>query len=95
MVSYRIKKMLTLFGVIEWKRPYYQCQVEEEKEEADQKEQEDLCSHGRCPDDEIWGINGTRTTPGVQRHVGYLCATLTFEEAAETFRRFLPLGMSA
>jgi Uncharacterised protein family (UPF0236) len=27
--------------------------------------------------------------------VSYLCATLTFEEAAETFRRFLPLKMSA
>jgi hypothetical protein len=95
LVGYRTKKMLTLFGVIEWKRPYYQCQVEEEKEEGDEKESEKLCSHGRCPDDEIWGVDGTRTTPGVQRHIGYLCATLTFEEAAETFRRFLPLGMSA
>ena len=94
-VGYRTKKMLTLFGEIEWKRPYYQCQVKEEKEEGDEKEREEFCSHGRCPDDEVWGVEGTRTTPGVQRHVGYLCATLTFEEAAETFRRFLPLGMSA
>src|ERR1700740_556725 len=26
LVGYRTKKMLTLFGEIEWKRPYYQCQ---------------------------------------------------------------------
>jgi hypothetical protein len=44
--------------------------------------------------DEVWGVEGTRTTPGVQRYVSYLCATLTFEDAAETFRRFIPLGMS-
>jgi hypothetical protein len=95
LVGYRTKKMLTLFGEIEWKRPYYQCPVKEEKEEGNEKDWEEFCTHGRCPDDEAWGVDGTRTTPGVQRHVSYLCATLTFEEAAETFRRFLPLGMSA
>src|SRR5438128_9885702 len=45
--------------------------------------------------DEIWGGEGKRTTLGVQRQVSYLCAMLTFEDAAETFRRMLPLGMSA
>jgi hypothetical protein len=31
----------------------------------------------------------------VQECLSYLCARLTFEEAAETFSRFLPLSMSA
>src|SRR6266699_5948048 len=42
-----------------------------------------------------WGIQGKRTTPGVQQYISYLCSMLTLEEAAETFRRLLPLGMSA
>jgi len=89
LVGYRPKNILTLFGVVEYKRPYYHCQ-----EEGGNEEQAEKCSHGKCPSDEVWGVEEKRTTPGVQRHVSYLCATLTFEEAAETFRRFLPLGMS-
>ena len=94
LVGYRPKKMLTLFGEVEWKRPYYQCQAEK-SEEGGEKEHAEQCSHGSCPEDEIWGVEGKRTTPGVQRQVSYLCAMLTFEDAAETFRRMLPLGMSA
>src|SRR6202040_852205 len=37
-------------------------------------------------------VCGARRGPG---HAGYLCARLTFEEAAETFSRFLPLKMTA
>src|SRR5438045_5759854 len=69
LVGYRPKKMLTLFGEVEWKRPYYHCQVEREEKEEGKKEQAEKCSHGRCPDDEIWGIEGKRTTPGVQKYV--------------------------
>src|SRR3989442_1508585 len=94
LVGYRPKKMLTLFGEVEWKRPYYQCQAEK-SEEGGEKEHAEQCSHGSCPEDEIWGVEGKRTTPGVQRQVSYLCAMLTFEDAAETFRRMLPLAMSA
>jgi Uncharacterised protein family (UPF0236) len=94
LVGYRPKKLLTLFGQVQWKRPYYQCQ-REKAEEGGEKEQAEPCSHGSCPEDELWGVDGTRTSPGVQRQVSYLCAMLTFEEAAETFRRMLPLGMSA
>jgi hypothetical protein len=93
LVGYRRKKILTLFGVVEFNRPYYHCKAKKEEEEGDE-EQAEKCSQGRCPVDEVWGVEGKRTTPGVQRHVSYLCATLTFEEAAETFQRFLPLGMS-
>ena len=91
LVGYRSKKLLTLFGEVEWKRAYYQCQVQEDPEQAKAQQ----CSHGRAPADESWGVQGKRTTPGVQQYISYLCAMLTLEEAAETFRRLLPLGMSA
>ncbi len=91
LVSYRSKKLLTLFGEVEWKRAYYQCQVEADPEPA----QAAKCSHGRAPADEAWGVQGTRTSPGVQEYISYLCAMLTLEEAAESFRRLLPLRMSA
>ena len=90
-VSYRPRQILTVLGKAELKRAYYQCQVEEGKE----KEHEHKCSHGSAPADEIWGVQGKRTTPGVQMLISYLCARLTLEEAAETFSRLLPLGMSA
>ena len=95
LVGYRAKKLLTLFGEVEWKRAYYQCQVEADQEPAAEQEQAPKCSHGRAPADEKWGVQGKRTTPGVQQYISYLCAMLTLEEAAETFRRLLPLRMSA
>jgi len=95
LVGYRSKKLLTLFGEVEWKRAYYQCQVEEDKEPDAEPEQAPKCSHGRAPADERWGVPGKRTTPGVQQYISYLCAMLTLEEAAETFCRLLPLRMSA
>ena len=95
LVGYRSKKLLTLFGEVEWKRAYYQCQVEEDKEPDAEQEKVPKCSHGRAPADERWGVQGKRTTSGVQQYISYLCAMLTLEEAAETFRRLLPLRMSA
>ena len=95
LVGYRSKKLLTLFGEVEWKRAYYQCQVEEDKEPDAEQEKAPKCSHGRAPADERWGVQGKRTTPGVQKYISYLCAMLTLEAAAETFRRLLPLRMSA
>jgi hypothetical protein len=32
--------------------------------------------------DQLWGRDQRRTTPGLQEAIGYLCARLTFEEAA-------------
>jgi len=93
LVGYRTKKLLTMFGEVDFKRAYYQCQMDEEQK--NEQDQIQPCSHGRAPADEIWGIKGTRTTPGVQQHISYLCSMLTFDEAAETFRRFLPGKMSA
>jgi hypothetical protein len=92
LVGYRPKKLITLFGEVELKRAYYQCQVVEGQEEQEPPQK---CSHGRAPTDEQWGIEGTRTTPGVQQYISYLCSMLTFDEAAEAYRRFLPGKMSA
>jgi len=95
LVGSRAKKLLTLFGEVEWKRAYYQCQMEEDQEPDAEPDKAPKCSHGRVPADELWGVQGTRTTPGVHQYISYLCAMLTLEEAAETFRRLLPLRMSA
>ncbi len=91
LVGYRPRQLLTVLGKVELKRAYYQCQVEA----GTQQEQEQQCSHGSAPADELWGVHGQRTTPGVQMFISYLGARLTLEEAAETFARLLPLGMSA
>jgi hypothetical protein len=93
LVDYRTKQILTMMGKIEFKRAYYQCHPGKEQH-GEEEEQKQRCS-GRAPADQVWGIDQRRTTPGVQEAIGYLCARLTFEEAAETFSRFLPLKMTA
>jgi hypothetical protein len=67
-------------------RPYYQCLIKEAEETT--------CIHGEAPTDALWGIKERRTTVGVQQAMGALCASLTLEEAAETFSRLLPLTNS-
>src|SRR5436305_13518239 len=62
--------------------------------EADADTQE-ACTHGEAPADKLWGLQGQRTSAGVQQAMSYLCASLTLEEAAETLSRLLPLQMSA
>jgi uncharacterized protein UPF0236 len=89
LVGYRTKQLLTMMGKVEFKRAYYQCQRGKEEE------QHKLCGQDRSPADQLWGIDQRRTTPGVQEYISYLCARLTFEEAAETFSRLLPLSISA
>jgi hypothetical protein len=93
LVDYRKKQILTMMGKIEFKRAYYQCQ--RGREEKEEKEDQKRCGQGRSPADQVWGIDQRRTTPGVQEYISYLCARLTFEEAAETFSRLLPLKMTA
>src|SRR5512135_2269939 len=93
LADYRIKQILTMMGKVEFKRAYYQCQQEKEPKGEKEDEKQHCC--GRAPADQVWGIDQRRTTPGVQEAIGYLCARLPFEEAAETFSRFLPLKMTA
>jgi uncharacterized protein UPF0236 len=86
LVGERPKELLTLVGKVKFVRPYYQC--------LEVSEQEGTCTHGEAPDDVLWGVHERRTTTGVQREISYLCGRLTFEEAADTFCRQVPLGMS-
>src|SRR5260221_10390301 len=87
LVGERPKELLTLVGKVRFVRPYYQC--------LEVSEQDGTCTHGEAPDDVVWGVHERRTTSGVQREISYLCGRLTFEEAAETLCRRVPLGMSA
>lgn len=87
LVGERPKELLTLVGPVTFVRPYYQCL---EGPTADAS-----CTHGEAPDDAVWGVQQQRTTSGVQREISYLCGRLTFEEAAESLCRHVPLGMSA
>jgi len=98
LVGERPKELLTLVGKVKFRRPYYQCLVGESPSAQPQRERdpgEAACSHGEAPADALWGVQERRTTAGVQAAVSYLCASHTLEEAAETFTRLLPLGMSA
>src|SRR2546427_2209981 len=92
LVGYRPKQVLTLLGKITFKRAYYQCVVEEEGAQASTPQG---CTHGEAPADQLWGVQGRRTTAGVQQAVSYLCASSTLEEAAATLSRLLPVQMSA
>ncbi len=88
LVGERPKELITLMGLVRFVRPYYQCL------HADKAEGECTCSHGEAPADAVWGVEEQRTTPGVQHEISYLSARLTFEEAAQTLCRSVPIGMS-
>ena len=90
LMGERPKQVLTLLGKITVRRAYYRCQ-----REKNETEERAGCSHGEAPVDALWGIEEQRTSGGVQRLLGSLCASLTLEEAAETFSRLFPLAMSA
>ena len=87
LVGERPKQLLSLVGPVTFVRPYYQCLAGSEAEVS--------CTHGEAPDDALWGVQERRTTSGVQREISYLCGRLTFEEAAESLCRHVPLDMSA
>ena len=87
LVGERPKELLSLVGPVRFMRPYYQCLAVLEADAS--------CTHGEAPDDAVWGVQQRRTTSGVQREISYLCGRLTFEEAAETLCRHVPLRMSA
>lgn len=87
LVGERPKELLSLLGPVTFVRPYYQCLGVPEADKS--------CTHGEAPADGLWGVQQRRTTSGVQREISYLCGRLTFEEAAESLCRHVPLGMSA
>lgn len=89
LVGERPKQLLTLMGKVTIRRPYYQCLLPEGAEETSR------CSHGQAPYDSLWGIEAGRSSPGVQKLVSYLGASMTLEEAATVFQSVFPLKMSA
>jgi len=102
LVGYRPKQVLTLLGKVTFRRAYYQCVVAGDRAEGREMQggeaeasTQEVCTHGEAPRDVLWGLQEQRTSAGVQQAVSYLCASLTLEEAAETFSRLLPLQMSA
>jgi hypothetical protein len=92
LVGWRAKTLLTLLGPVKWSRPYYQCQ--EAKVDARPAEPLCACTHGEAPADAQMGVAGRRTSAGVQAAVGFLAAHMPLAEAAESFRRLLPLEMT-
>ncbi len=63
LVGYRPKQVLPLLGKITFTRAYYQCVVEEERAQASVQEG---CTHGEAPADQLWGVQGRRTSAGVR-----------------------------
>ena len=88
LVGERDKHLITLVGPVRFVRAYYQCLS------CGQGSAGPDCGHGEAPADVLWGVETQRTTPGVQGQISYLSARLTFEEAAQTLCRTVPIGMS-
>ena len=68
-VSLRAKTILTLLGKVTYRRVYYHCQSKE-------------CRHGEALGDREWGLEHTRTTPGVKRLLSYVSASIVGFSAA-------------
>lgn len=95
LVGWRRKTLLTLLGPVAWSRPYYQCQEAAAAQEGARSAAPiPVCAHGEAPADAALGVVGRRTSAGVQAVVGYLAAQMPLEQAAESLRRLLPLGMT-
>src|SRR5258708_26762522 len=88
LVGERRKELITLVGPVSFVRAYYQCLHGAEGQE------EQVCRHAEAPADVLWGVDKQRTTRGVQGHISYLSARLTFEESAQTMCRTVPIGMA-
>ncbi len=73
-VSERAKTVLSLLGKVTYRRVYYHCAV---------------CKRGEAIGDRRWGLEHTRTTPGVTQLVAYLAAGGGFENAAREVCRTL------
>lgn len=87
LVGMRPKQLHTLMGKMTITRAYYQCIGKDEENES-------TCSHGHIPFDEIWGLSGGQTSPGVQQLVGKRVSRMTLTEAVDSFTSILPLPLS-
>jgi hypothetical protein len=76
-VGLRAKTILTLLGKVTYCRVYYQCSAKE-------------CQHGEALGDRQWGLEHTRTSPGVKQLLGYVSASIVgFSAAARLVSRTL------
>ena len=76
-VSLRAKTILTLLGKVTYRRVYYHCEAKG-------------CKHGEALGDREWGLEHTRTTPGVKQLLGYVSASIVgFSAAAKLVCRTL------
>lgn len=73
-VSERTKTVLSLLGKVTYSRVYYHCAG---------------CKRGEALGDRGWGLEHTRTTPGVVQLVAYLAAGRSFAEVAREVCRTL------
>jgi len=73
-VSERAKTVLTLLGKVTYRRVYYHCPG---------------CKDGKALGDAQWGLEHTRTTPGVAQLVAYLAAGRSFVDVAREVCRTL------
>lgn len=92
LVGNRQRHLLTLFGSISIQRAYYQCLARDEPAEGEKGK---TCGHGEAPFDQQWGLGSQRSSPGLQRLISYLAASLTQQEVAEAISRLLPCAISA
>ncbi len=88
LVANRSKQVLTMFGRITIERQYYQCLLPVEAKHLGR------CTHGEAPFDEEWGLSSGRTSPGVQKLISFLAASMTLSEATQVFTCLLPLDLS-
>lgn len=88
LVGHRPKQVLTMLGSMTIKRAYYQCLLPKARTD------DPSCSHGEAPFDTLWGLNTGRTSPGVQKTISFLSASMTLAEATEVFCSLLPLDLS-
>jgi hypothetical protein len=88
LVGNRSKQVLTMFGKITIQRQYYQCMLPPHEKYVE------VCTHGEAHFDEQWGIACGRTSPGVQKLISFLGASMTLSEATQVFTSLLPLDLS-
>lgn len=76
-VELRAKTILTLLGKVTYRRVYYHCEFGQ-------------CKHGEALGDRLWGLENTRTSPGVKQLLGYVSASIVgFSAAARLVCRTL------
>ena len=78
-VDRREKTFTTVLGPLKLSRAYYHCET---------------CGEGFCPRDRTLGLEGASLSPGVLRMVGFVGASVSFEEGSELLKELAGVGVS-